>query len=348
MKTNGLSTSIASLLVLILVQLSCGQMPTKIPEPTQGILEPSPVEKPTESIPTEMPAQPSPEQSPTEQSPEVFPTSIVNTPAPPKPYATPINPGSGSIWEWSDGSQMVYIPAGEFTMGISLFTLETLMQRCPGCTRDWYLNETPDHKVSLDEYWIDRTEVRNAHYRSCVFANICTEPVQLYAYFTANYFYEFEYDEYPVIYVSYEQAQTYCQWTGKRLPTEAEWEKAARGIDGRLLPWGSFSTINCIFANYDECNLPLEVVDSYPAGASPYGVLNMAGNVREWVFDWYSADYYEQSPASNPLGPDIGERHAVRGGSYLNVPMMVRATDRDSGPPDPDGALGFRCAVDAK
>jgi formylglycine-generating enzyme required for sulfatase activity len=347
MNRNRFLPIIACLLVLLVVQLGCGKTLPKIPEPTQESILPSPVEKPTEP-PTEMPASPPTEEPPAKESPEVVPTSPKDTPAPPEPYATPINPGSGSVWDWSDGSQMVYIPAGEFTMGISLFTLESLMQRCPGCTRDWYLNETPDHPVYLDGYWIDRIEVSNAHYQNCVLAMQCTEPEHLDAYFTDRYFYDIEYNEHPVIYVSWEQAQNYCLWAGKRLPTEAEWEKAARGIDGRLSPWGSFSTINCTLANYDDCNQPLADVDSYPAGASPYGALNMAGNVREWVFDWYSADYYERSPTSNPLGPDAGERHTVRGGSYLNIAMLVRATSRDSGPPDPDGALGFRCAIAAK
>jgi peptidoglycan hydrolase-like protein with peptidoglycan-binding domain len=172
-------------------------------------------------------------------------------------------------------------------------------------------NASPVHTVHLDGFWIDRTEVTNAMYAKCVAAGSCEPP------FASSYHRE-GYNDYPVYSVSWEQANTYCSWAGRRLPAEAEWEKAARGTDGRSYPWGE--GLDCSLAYYSGCDknaygVIAKPVGSYPEGASPYGALDMAGNVSEWVVDRYDSDYYAKSPARNPQGPGAGTYRVLRGGS---------------------------------
>ena len=235
-----------------------------------------------------------------------------------------------------DGMVQLAVPAGKFLMG-------TLTEG------DWIGgDEFPQHEVYLDAYWMDKTEITNAQYRICVQAGACTPPQETRSETRKKYFDDPKFDEYPVIQVDWEQANTYCSWAGRRLPTEAEWEKAARGRLGRLFPWvGEGYGVH--FANFgvddDFPNADTSVVGSIPGGASPYGIMDMAGNVYEWVADWYAADYYSQSPAESPAGPDHGTARVIRGGSWTSDWVFLRTASRLSYYPDGhSNDIGFRCA----
>ena len=235
-----------------------------------------------------------------------------------------------------DGMEMVYVPAGEFEMG--------------GSDADAWDDEKPVHTVDLDAYWIDKYEVSNAQYALCVADGDCTKPEFTSSFTRSSYYGNPEYDNYPVIYVSWHQAQAYCQWAGGDLPTEAQWEKAARGTDGRTYPWGNESP-TCQLANYDSgnnnyCVGDTSPVTNYEKGASPYKALNMAGNVWEWVGDRYASDYYSNSPAENPTGSTSGSFRVIRGGSWYNLNWGIRAAIRsDDDPTSTLSYIGFRCAL---
>jgi formylglycine-generating enzyme required for sulfatase activity len=227
---------------------------------------------------------------------------------------------------------MVFIPAGDFLMG---------SVNSDSSASD---DEKPQRTVYLDAYWIDQTEVTNAQYALCVAAGVCQPPSETQSYTRSSYYGDAQYDNYPVIYVSWNEAAAYCAWVGGRLPTEAEWEKAARGTDGRIYPWGNQDP-NCQLVNYSSCAGDTSAVGSYPAGASPYGLLDMAGNVWEWVQDRYSDSYYASSPASNPPGPSSGDYRVLRGGAWLNESRNARSADRGwLNPGNRYDSGGFRCS----
>ncbi len=230
-----------------------------------------------------------------------------------------------------DGMMMVYVPAGDFLMGSS--------------NEEGYSDEHPQHTVYLVAYWIDQTEVTNAMYEKCVNAGACTAPSGTYSATRSSYYGNKAYDDYPVIFVSWDQANAYCQWVGRELPTEAQWEKAARGADGRIYPWGNQAADSSL-ANYNSNVGDTAEVGSYPAGTSPYGAMDMAGNVWEWVADWYSDAYYSQSPTNNPSGPASGQYRFLRGGSWFYDEYDIRSAVRYWNPPSSaDNNLGFRCCL---
>jgi len=239
-----------------------------------------------------------------------------------EPSPTPAEGDIGDTWTRpADGMVMVYVPAGEFLMGSS------------DADGEAGAHEKPQHTVYLDAYWIDRTEVTNAQYRKCVEAGACQQPGC----------WDDENDsapDRPVVCVTWYDAQAYTAWAGGRLPTEAEWEKAARGTDGRIYPWGdefdgsrlNYCDRNCGYdwkdTSADDGYAVTAPVGRYPSGASPYGALDMAGNVWEWVADRYEEGYYARSPARNPQGPASGDSRVLRGGAFGNEVWLVRCAYR--------------------
>ena len=239
----------------------------------------------------------------------------------------------------------VLIPAGSFQMGCdSSNVAET---HCDA-------GEQPLHTVTLDAYTIDKYEVTNARYRVCVDAGQCLPPALTGSNSRLVYYGDATYADYPLIGVDWPRASEFCTWAGKRLPTEAEWEKAARGsTDTRKFSWGNTAP-DCTKVNFNDvtngtgyCVGDTSQVGTYPAGASPYGVMDMAGNVREWTHDWYAYHYYDVSPAVNPQGPGFsaGLNRIVRGGSWLSDDAYLRTANRDLATDDlaRDNSLGFRC-----
>jgi len=271
-------------------------------------------------------------------APSKTPIPATRTPEPPTFTPTPGIGGIGGIGGFG-GVTMMYVPAGEFTMG----------------SEDGHSDEKPIHSVYLDSFWIDQTEVTNARYAQCVSASGCAPPKQSYSKTRTAYYSNPEFDEYPVIYVNWDMAKTYCEWRGTRLPSEAEWEKAARwqpspsgggqgGGEALTYPWGNESPRPDLL-NYNGNIGDTSKVGSYAAGVSPYGLYDMAGNVWEWVNDWYDEKYYQSSPSSNPLGPSTGQYRVLRGGSWSIIDDDVRASSRYRLNPTLAGILvGFRCA----
>ncbi len=241
----------------------------------------------------------------------------------------------------NDGAPMVLIPAGVFPMGV------------PAGDRDGGRDEYPRHEVFLDAYFIDQFEVTNARYLNFVKATghrIPSHPTNPSRSLWQGMEISESLADRPVVNVDWYDAAAYCQWAGKRLPTEAEWEKAAKGTTDRRFPWGNVEPTDK-HLNYNQRWIgekTLMPVGSYEAGKSPYGVYDMAGNVWEWVNDWYSARYYENSPAHNPKGPERGTKKVLRGAGWQSETPTVRIFTRvESDPTNRNESTGFRCAADA-
>jgi len=242
----------------------------------------------------------------------------------------------------------LFVPTGTVKMG----GLDVLLEN----------DELPAHDVTLNAFWMDQVEVTNGMYGLCVQAGVCRLPVKLNSDNRGDYFGNPEFKDYPVIQIEWHDANAYCQWAGRRLPTEAEWERAARGDDMRTYPWGG-EPPNEQNSNANNTVGDVTHVGSYAAGASPFGVLDMAGNVWEWVADYYNAKYYAESPAVKPTGPENGglnHLRVIRGGSFQDNLFNLRVSNRgyEVGPdpsalPNEDAyygrssvKIGFRCAND--
>ncbi len=233
-----------------------------------------------------------------------------------------------------DGMKLIWIQPGAFLRGCD-----------EGDDKLCKENEIVQRKITLDGYWIYETEVTNAMYAQCVQERACTKPQDNNP--VANildYFDNPAYARFPVVNVTWYQAYDYCQWAGMRLPTEAEWERAARGTQGQIYPWPDSVVASCDNKVANFCSSMPSEVDEYE-DRSPDGVLGMGGNVQEWVNDFYDGGYYSVSPQSNPQGPGEGNARVVRGGSYGQEKYKMRTTNRQGMPPTWHGpTLGFRCA----
>ncbi|MBL8098845.1 MAG: SUMF1/EgtB/PvdO family nonheme iron enzyme [Anaerolineales bacterium] len=277
------------------------------------------------------------------QTPEPATTEI-----PPSPTMIPTAEPEIVKISTKDGMTQIYIPEGKFMMG----GLDVYREN----------DELPPHEVTLNEFWIDQVEVTNGMYNLCVQSGDCRPPAQIRSNRREEYFGNIEFQDYPVVNVTWYDANTYCQWAGRRLPTEAEWEYAARGSDKRNYPWGD-EPPNEYTANFLNLVGDTSRVGSYAEGTSPFGVLDMAGNVWEWVSDRYRMDYYAKSPTENPTGPSVDEvfnnMFVIRGGSFQDEELDLRVSNRNyiEGP-NPRAQtnedefygkfsvkIGFRCVV---
>ena len=232
-------------------------------------------------------------------------------------------PQPGTTLAWVDGSLLAYVPAGDFIMGMGV-------------------GNAPQKTVTLDAYWIGTTDVTNRMYAQCVATANCAPPAQELG---TPVYTNPEYGDYPVVGVTWDMAANYCQWVQGALPTEAQWEKAARGSNAAVYPWGNDNS-GCDLLNYQGCLRHTSGVNDYPAGRSPYGLLDMAGNVFQWVNDFYAEHSYDSMPAQNPTGPTSGDSRVIRGSSFESQPPQALSAIRHFGAQAYHSRdLGFRCVV---
>ncbi len=336
-------TSDAQEIMILSYTPTATSVPTSTPLPTETLI-PTEVPTETETNMEETSATPNPDA--TENNGATAEVMLENTPNAPESVV------KDPIVSENDGADMVYVPAGKFTLG-SDNTVDA--NSSP--------EEMPQVPVYLDAFWIDKTEVTNGQYRKCVDAKECT---------SSNYMaiYSDNTVDIPVTYVSHDQAETYCKWIGGRLPTEIEWEKAARGTDGRIYPWGNDepTTDNRLanfpyFVDSETTQGPgLFRAGSLPDGASPYGALDMAGNVWEWTSSLFNADYYqtlsdqaaeEGDMVENPQGSTDGSIYVIRGGSAAETEQnyylsYLRTTNRGYVNMASSYYIGFRCVIPDK
>src|SRR5512133_430272 len=289
---------ISIIILLILTSCTARQVPTTAPEPTSTSI-------PRIVSTIVMPSTPTQVTSPT-----VIPTNT--------PVFDTLSAESNQRFSPIDGMPQVRIPEGTFRMG--------------GMDARSAPEERPAHNVTLHAYWIDQLEVTNAMYLLCLKSGGCTAPQSFKSQRRTEYFNNPEFNDYPVVYVTWGQAKAFCEWAGERLPTEAEWERAARGDDWRTFPWGE-DKADGLLANYNMIVGDTSRVGTYPRGASPFGVLDMAGNVAEWTNDFYSGTIYASlDGATDPTGPESSSSfmRVVRGGSLGDAEINIRVPKRSS------------------
>jgi len=263
------------------------------------------------AIPTPTPTvSPTPTRTPT----PTFTPSRTPTPTPPPAGSSRINP--------VDSAAYVYVPEGEFIRGSNTGSND----------------EQPMKTISVSAFWMKQTEVTNSEYAGCVKVGVCTAP--------GNPSWQSRDAKHPVTDVNWEQATAYAKWVGGRLPTEAEWEKACRGSDGRAYPWGNQGP-NAVLLNFNSSSInTTTAVGSYPSGASPYNVLDMAGNVWEWTADWYGFSSYSSLVSSDPTGLSSGISRVGRGGAFMNLASNMHCASRNRFTPDARYSyVGFRVVL---
>jgi formylglycine-generating enzyme required for sulfatase activity len=244
---------------------------------------------------------------------------------------------SCSVSDGVDKSNMVMVPAGEFEMGITENDARKIVEANPNfADYEWFADEMPKHKVWLDEFYLDKNEVTNKEFKEFVNQTGYKSEGDWEKYYSDGQ------DDYPVIGVTWTDANEYCKWVGKRLPTEAEWEKAAKGGNDYLYPWG-----NEIITGNENCQTEgLKPVGSFPP--NKYGIYDLGGNAFEICSDWYDENYYHNSPYKNPQGPEGGQFHVMRGGSwFVNCNFYSRTSRRahyDQSVQSSKNVVGFRCA----
>jgi formylglycine-generating enzyme required for sulfatase activity len=251
------------------------------------------------------------------------------------------------IAELAQPSPMVMIPAGHFLLGSKRVTDDPLGNWAP-----FDDTELPQHRVWLDSYEMERDEVSLGEYLAFLKQRQLNPSDELqkliWHVITIHSITDQTLTRWPALYVTWQEAKDLCLAKQTRLPTEAEWEKAARGSDGKLFPWGDTAPNPALamFGQYHVHEIPiLAAVDSHEAGKSPYGLHHMAGNAAEWVEDWFGSDYYASVPERNPQGPASGRYKSVRGGSWKSHQVMLRTGTRGGSAPDQRSAtIGFRCA----
>jgi len=252
-----------------------------------------------------------------------------------------------AIASLAQSAPMVTIPAGLFLLGSKRVDDDPY-----GHWTQFDDTELPQHRVWLDTYEIDRDEVSLGEYLAYLQPRNEQPPDELqkliWHVITIHSVSNQTLARWPALHVTWQEANNFCVSKGKRLPTEAEWEKAARGPEGNLFPWGSAApdSQRAMFGQHHVHEIPiLASVDSHRAGQSPYGLRHMAGNVAEWAQDWFGFDYYAYMPEQNPPGPTSGRYKTLRGGSWKSNPVMLRTATRSGFPPDQRSAtVGFRCA----
>jgi serine/threonine-protein kinase len=303
-----------------------------------GDATPTMVAEATDTPTTADPVVETPTSTPQPTSTPTLASPPTDTPTEPPLESETLAAGDTRTRE-ADSMILVYVPAGEFEMG----------------STEVGADEEPVHTVTLDAFWLDQTEVTNGQYERCVADGECEE---------SRYADDADYngDSYPVVGVSWYEAEAYCEWVGGRLPTEAEWEYAARGPESLIYPWGN--EFDCSHGNFDDETVLDDYVvpggggcDGYdrtaPVGSFPEGVswmnaYDLSGNVWEWVADWYAEDYYAQSPQENPTGPGSGFYRVLRGGSWYYYVRYVRGANRLwNGPTSTNVYYGFRCVAAA-
>jgi len=285
-----------------------------------------------------------------------------------RPVATVASsPGASSLGDiWTrpaDGMEMVYVPGGEFQMGSSDAEVDVALGMCntyySDCERAWFEVEQPVHTVELDSFWIDRTELTNGQYQQCVEAGACDPPRDTGSDTRSAYYGDSAYDDYPVVNVDWHQADAYCTWVGGRLPTEAEWEYAARGPEGRRFPWGdeydgtklNSCDVNCKYdwaeEVFDDGYADTAPVGSYPSGASWCGAFDLAGNVWEWMADRFGEYSFERQ--INPTGPTSGTSRTLRGDAADGTRSVSRSAARHGMAANRAYQYtGFRCVIPSR
>jgi len=247
-----------------------------------------------------------------------------------------------------DGAVMVWVPAGEFLMGSSDQQINVLINKNRIGKPEYLHSEKPQHKIYLYGFWIYKNLVTVAQYRKFCTAKELQMPEQFPGQEAGNF---------PIKAINWFDALEYSKWAGAMLPTEAQWEKAARGTDGRIYPWGnSWDANKCVRTNITSVNgrtvsassADFTPIGSFPEGASPYGCMDMVGAVAQWCNDWYGEKYYQHSPAQNPQGPVLGEKRVLRGKNIFESlkPASFRCISRMGYEPEEEYLeIGFRCVI---